>query len=91
MIIKHFYIEDKKIINISSFLAYKEDDEYKYQYIKGENECNVCFEFFLNFSNVNNVFLFPVHNVLINFISIMKNQIVHCVDYVNYIFYLFVV
>ena len=38
-----------------------------------------------NFSNVNNVFLFPVHNVLINFISIMKNQSVQCVDYVNYI------
>ena len=41
--------------------------------------------FVLNFSNVNNVFLFPVHNVLINFISIMKNQSVQCVDYVNYI------
>ena len=39
-----------------------------------------------NFSNVNNVFLFPVHNVLINFISTMKNQSVQCVDYVNYIF-----
>ena len=49
MIINHFHIEDKKIINISSFLAYKEDDEYKYQYIKGENECNICFEFFLEF------------------------------------------
>ena len=39
----------------------------------------------LNFSNVDNAFFFPVHNVLINFISIMKNLSVQCVDYVNYI------
>ena len=43
---------------------------------------NVIFalNFFWNFSNVNNVFLFPVQNVLINFISGVQ-----CVDYVNYI------
>ena len=60
-----------KIINISSFLAYKEEDEHKYQNIKGENESNDCLKKW-NFSNVNNAFLYPIQNVIINFILIMK-------------------
>ena len=43
MIINNSHIDDNELIDILIFLA-RENNEYKYLYLEGEYECNLCYE-----------------------------------------------